>query len=217
VPWPLSAIPYAPEISGAPVRVESVDTNLWAFTSYDAGGMALNCIGNCSTVPAIVFNPNYGTYQATLQMTPRLDIEFWEVAATSGPTGVVVYPHRVAEVTATIHARGFAECVGWEKGSGHLHAVAGVDDVTIARDTGVLEDIADFFMPGYSDAINRKIRDKIMATVGVGHFDPLPMNGGPCATLGVTGDTFSGAFTWNETPPLRFPGGVVTATKAGAF
>jgi hypothetical protein len=219
VPWPLPAIPYVPEIASAPVRVESVDTNLWAFTSYDAGGMAMLCVGTCSSPPAILFNPNYGTYQATLRINPRLDIEFWEVATSRTAAGTLVkYPHLVAEVTATIETRAFAECVGWEKGSGHLHATAGADDVTLARDTGILEDIADFFMPGYSDAINRKIRDKIMSTVGVGHYESLPMDGGPCATLGVSGDAFSGVFTWNEAPAIvRFPVGTPITTKTVSF
>jgi hypothetical protein len=153
-----------------------------------------------------------------LCLRPRLDVEFWEMAATVTPTGgLVLYPHRVAEVTATIHARGFAECVGWERGSGHLHAVAGVDDVTIARDTGVLENIADFFVPGYAAAINRKIRDSLLALTGVGHFEPLPGDGGPCATLGVSGDAFSDAFTCNETPPPVRPVaglGIATTTLA---
>src|SRR5262249_17330355 len=148
-------------------------------------------------------------YQATLRMQPRLDVEFWEIVPGVSPLGApTFYPHRVAEVTATIHMRAYAECVGWETGNGRLHALAGPDDVTIARDTGVLEDIANFFVAGYSDAINRRIRDRLLAATGVGHFAPVPGDGTPCATLGVSGDANTGAFTWNPTPPpIRFPVG----------
>jgi hypothetical protein len=44
------------------------------------------------------------------------------------------------------------------------------------------------------------------------------MDGGPCATLGVSGDAFSGVFTWNEAPAIvRFPVGTPITTKTVSF
>jgi len=216
-PFPLPN-PYTPEVTDSPVNVTRVDDNLWAFVSFDGGGRAADCVGSCSDTPAVLLNPNYGLYQATLQMRPRLDVEFWRVIWSQvGPQfPAIQIADRVTEVTATLHMRAFAECNGWELGTATLNAKMGLGNVTIQRDTGVLEDFVNFFLPGFTSTKNRQIRDRLMTKLGVGQFVDLPFAAGDrCYTLGATGDALSGAITWNEEACLRpetgcRPGGVYT-------
>jgi hypothetical protein len=197
-PWPLPQAPFTPEVPDAPVRVTQVEDNLWAFTSFDGGGRAADCLGTCSDSPQLLLNSNYGMYQATLQMRPRLDVEFWKVVPRTYPqTGL--QPSRVTEVTATLEMRAFAECADWQTPTGSLNAKMGVGNVTIKRDTGVLENIVNFFIPGFTSSQNANIRAKLMESIGVGSFANIPFaHGSPCHTLGVTGSASDGAIVWNQ-------------------
>ena len=189
-PWPLDTVPFSPEVAGDPVKVVHVpNTLIWVFVSFDKGGRAVQCFSTCGDTPAMVFNHNYGTYQATMRMRPRLDVELW--------TPVL---GRRAEVTATLHVRAFAECNGWETGNGKLKLMVGADNLTIERDTGVLEDIADAtFYPGVTAEVNNAIRAGLMTALGVGRYAAGPGHGDPCHSLGVGGDAFNGAIRWNDT------------------
>jgi hypothetical protein len=214
--WPLSAIPYQPEIIDAPVKIAHARDNIWAFVSYDAGGRPGDCVGTCSSPPDMPLNPNYGLYQATLQLRPRLDIELWKVqTGTDGqghPTPLQAY--FVTEATATLHMRAFAECNGWETGTATLNAKIGVGDVTLQRDVGIIEKIYNVVFPGLTASQNRAIRDKLIDKIGVGKFDPNPLaHGHPCHTLDISGGPSDGAILWNEAPCLHpetgcSPGGV---------
>jgi hypothetical protein len=205
VAWPLSQIPYSPAVSSDPVSVRSVAPGVWAFASFASNGRAFHCVGQCSSVPEVVFNPNYGTYQATLRIEPKLDVALFMVAQGA--------PIQLARFTVHLQTRAFAECVGWENGNGVLNARSGVGDIKFNRGTGVIEDIADFFVPGFSASVNARIRSGLLTQVGVGQFSTLPMHGGPCATLGVAGDASTGAIQWNPEPwysSCRIPGCEIT-------
>ena len=197
-PWPLATIPYTPEIAGAPVSITQVEDNLWAFASFDYGGRAADCQGSCSDTPSVVLNPNYGLYQATLRMRPRLDVEFWWVVAGQYPGSLV--PSRLTEVTATLHLRAFAECDAWETGTATLNAKVGIDNVTIRHDTTIDEDLKTFLLdPHFTARKNAEIRNRLMTSIGVGQFADNPLaHGHRCYTLGASGDTSDGAITWNE-------------------
>jgi hypothetical protein len=199
--WPLSTIPYKPEISNAPVKIVHAKDNIWAFVSYDAGGRPGDCVGSCSSIPEMPLNPNYGLYQATLQLRPRLDIEFYKVeTGTDGqghPTPLQAY--FVTEATATLHMRAFAECNGWETGTATLNAKIGVGDATIQRGPGIIEKIWNFVIPGIVPSQNSAIRAALIDKIGVGRYEMNPLaNGKPCHTLAVTGNANDGAIVWNE-------------------
>ena len=203
--WPLSTIPFTPEIPNAPVKIVHAKDNIWAFVSYDAGGRPGDCLGVCSSVPEMPLNPNYGLYQATLQLRPRLDIEFYKVeTGTDGqghPTPLAA--HFVTEATATLQVRAFAECNGWETGTATLNAKIGVADATIQRDAGIMEKIWNFIIPGIAPSQNAEIRAKLIEQIGVGKYDSNPLaDGRSCHTLGVVGGASSGAIVWNELPCL---------------
>jgi hypothetical protein len=203
--WPLPTFPYTPEIANTPVSVRKVEDNLWAFTSFDSGGRAADCLGQCSDVPAFPFNPNYGLYQATLKLHPRLDIELWQVLANGNIPGPPFVPSRVAEVTATLDVRAFAECNHWETGNANLNARAGIDNVTMHRDTSIDEDLLNFVVPSYTTQQNIKIRNGIKAAIGVGQFSAIAfVNGTRCYTLGATGNAVDGAIAWNQEPCQPF-------------
>jgi hypothetical protein len=194
-PWPF-AVPYTPDLPGAPVQVRHVDSNLWSFASFAAGGNTSRCLGQCSDPAIELFNENDGFYEATLRVRPTLRVEIWK--ADSSPSKVVEFKV-ILEMTA------FAECIGWESNTGKLHALALTDNLWVARDTGILEDIANFFDPGLTDYANARLRQAIMDHAGVGAQSPLPINGGACSTLGVTGDAYTGAIRWDVPPaPGRF-------------
>jgi hypothetical protein len=203
--WPLP-MPFTPDISDAPVAAVHLVDNVWAFASYDAGGIASFCLGVCSDAPEVVLNPNYGLYQATLRIRPRLDVEIWRVRdfVTTNDHGASVFtqvPDRLVQFTATLHTRAFAECNRWETGIAALDAKFGIDEVTIQRDTGILEDLANFFLPGFSDQVNRVLRDQISNAIGVKKFANMPGNGTRCYTLGVRGGAADGGIVWNEERP----------------
>jgi hypothetical protein len=201
--WPLATIPYTPEIANAAVKIVHVKENLWAFVSYDAGARPGDCVGSCSSVPEMPLNPNYGLYQATLRLRPRLDIEIYKVeTGTDGqghPTPLAA--HFVTEATATVHMRAFAECNGWETGTATLNAQIGVVDVTFRRDPDIAEKFWNFVFPGTTASQNAEIHHKLVDTIGIDKYEVNPLaNGKPCYTLGVVGDASSGAIVWNELP-----------------
>jgi hypothetical protein len=203
--WP-HPMPFTPDISNAPVAAVHLVDNMWAFASYDAGGMASYCLGVCSDAPEVLLNPNYGLYQATLRIRPRIDVEIWRVRdlVTTNDHGGSTFqqvPDRLVQFTATLHIRAFAECNRWETGIAALNAKFGIDEVTIQRDTGILEDLANFFLPGLSDQINRALRDQISNAIGVKQFGNAPGNGTRCYTLGVRGAAVDGGIIWNEERP----------------
>jgi hypothetical protein len=200
--WPLATIPYKPEIPNAPVKIVRKD-NLWAFVSYDAGGRPGDCIGTCSSPPEMPLNPNYGLYRATLQLRPRLDIEFYKVETGTDGQGhpTPLQAHFVTEATATLHMRAFAECNGWETGTATLNAKIGVADVTVERQPGIMEKIWNFVIPGIVPSQNNAIRTALINKIGVGSYESNPLaNGRRCYTLGVVGNASTGAIAFNELP-----------------
>ena len=204
--WPLSDIPFHPEVPGDPVRIAYVGGNVWVFASYDHGGRPTSspCVGHppCWNAPEFVLNSNYGLYWATLRLRPRLDIEFWRVGYVQHPfpQPPTLEPERVWEVTATLDMVAFAECARWETNTATLHAQAFIAEVTIERDPGIVERLENFVVPVVSETVNRNIRARLEDAIGVRKLSAITGNGTRCYSLGVRGDAIDGAILWNEEP-----------------
>lgn len=208
--WPLPPV-YEPEQAGFDFSEISLGDDRWAFASFAKGGRAMQCIGTCTTTPHMFFNPYSGHYRAVMFVTPSVDVEIWEVRHVYDFSAhqVVDVPSKVTEITVHLEVGAFAECVGWESGAGALRALSGPSNLSFIRDTGILEDIADFFVPGLTARVNNQIRNRLLSAFDVGHSSALPMNGSPCATLGVEGDALGGMILWNATPSDRPRAGVL--------
>jgi hypothetical protein len=195
-PWPF-AVPAMPN---APVGTQYLGGNRWVFTSFERESRSLQCVAECSTPPAFYFSAT-GWPRARMTLSPRLHIEVWGIGVQLGTP--VPVPTLITKFTATPTLATTVTCVGWEDGSGERHGHVSLAGVTITRSTGIVEDIADFFDPGFTDAINRKLRAKVIANFGL--EEPISLwnddDPPPCATLDVSGGAdITGAIRWNETP-----------------